>query len=82
LIAAQFPVGNRERFMVQHLLPELGGGCRPVRIFSDAQVAAALAGYELVEEIGLPPWDPTLVGARLVSRIYRRSPGTGSAASR
>jgi hypothetical protein len=68
--------------MVQHLLPELGGGCRPVRIFSDAQVAAALAGYELVEEIGLPPWDPTLVGARLVSRIYRRSPGTGSAASR
>jgi putative methyltransferase (TIGR04325 family) len=72
VVLNEFPVGDRERFMVQHLLPELGGGCRPVRIFCDAQVGAAFAGYEIVEEITLPPWDPTLVGARHVSRLYRR----------
>lgn len=72
IVLNEFPVGDRERFMVQHLLPELGGGCRPVRIFSEAQVATALPGYELIEEIGLPPWDPTLVGVRHVSRVYRR----------
>jgi putative methyltransferase (TIGR04325 family) len=82
IVLNEFPVADRERFMVQHLLPELGGGCRPVRIFCDAQVAAALAGYELLEEIMLPPWDPTLVGARHVSRIYRRLLGTGPAAIR
>lgn len=72
LVLNEFPVGDRERFMVQHLLPALGGGSRPARIFSDAQVAEALAPYELVEEIGLPAWDPTLVGVRHVSRVYRR----------
>ncbi|MBW4052014.1 MAG: methyltransferase, TIGR04325 family [Proteobacteria bacterium] len=75
IVLNEFPVGNRERIMVQHLLPELGGGRRPVRIFSDEQIAAALADWELIEEIGLPPWDRTLVGARHVSRIYRRRAG-------
>ncbi len=72
LVLNEFPVGNRERFMVQHLLPQLGGGRRPVRIFCETQVAAALATYDLIEEIELPPWDPTLVEARHVSRLYRR----------
>lgn len=75
IVLNEFPVGDRERFMVQHLLPELGGACRPVRIFSDAQIAAALAAYELIEEISLPPWDPSLVDAKHVSRIYRRLSG-------
>lgn len=68
----EFPVADRERFMVQHLMPELGGGSRPVRIFCQDEVAAAFIDYELIEEIGLPPWDRTLVGARHVARIYRR----------
>jgi hypothetical protein len=55
--------------MVQHLPPELGGGRRPVRIFSEVQVAAAPAAYELVEEIGLPPSDPTILGTRHASRV-------------
>jgi putative methyltransferase (TIGR04325 family) len=68
----EFPIADCERFMVQHLMPELGGGSRPIRIFSQDEVAAAFIDYELVEEIGLPPWDRTLVGARHVARIYRR----------
>jgi hypothetical protein len=75
IVLNEFPVGNRERFMVQHLLPELGGGRRPVRIFGEAQIAAAFTDYDLVEELALPPWDRTLVGVRHVSRIYRRRPG-------
>jgi putative methyltransferase (TIGR04325 family) len=74
LVVHEFPIGDRERFMVQHLLPELGGGSRPVRIFSEREVASAFAGYDLIEEIGLPPWDRSLVGARQVARIYRRRP--------
>jgi putative methyltransferase (TIGR04325 family) len=72
IVLNEFPVGDRERFMVQHLLPELGGGRRPVRIFDEAQIAAAFADYDIIEEIALPSWDRTLVGARHVSRIYRR----------
>ncbi|MGB6489746.1 MAG: methyltransferase, TIGR04325 family [Steroidobacteraceae bacterium] len=72
IVLNEFPVGNRERFMVQHYLPELGGGRRTVRIFSEAQIAAALAGYDLIEEIALAPWDPTLVDVRHVSRLYCR----------
>ena len=72
IVLNEFPVGKRERFMVQHYLPELGGGLRTVRIFSEAQIAAALADYDLIEEIALPPWDPTFVEARHVSRVYRR----------
>jgi putative methyltransferase (TIGR04325 family) len=72
VVLHEFPVADRERFMVQHLIPELGGGSRPVRIFSEGEVAAAFAKFVLVEEIGLPPWDPSLVGARHVARIYRR----------
>ena len=68
----EFPIAERERFMVQHLMSELGGGSRPVRIFSQDEIAAAFVDYELVEEIGLPPWDRTLVEARHVARIYRR----------
>jgi len=68
----EFPVADRERFMVQHLMPELGGQSRPVRIFCEDEVASAFIDYELIEEIGLPPWDRTLVGARHVARIYRR----------
>jgi len=70
----EFPIADRERFMVQHLLPELGGQSRPIRIFSQDEVAAAFLDYDLIEEIGLPPWDRTLVGARHVARIYRRRP--------
>ncbi len=70
----EFPIAKRERFMVQHLMPELGGGSRPARIFCQDEVAAAFADYELIEELGLPPWDRTLVGARHVARIYRRRP--------
>ena len=72
IVLNELPVGDRERFMVQHLLPALGGGSRPVRILCAEQITAALADYELVEEIGLPAWDPTLVDARHVSRLYRR----------
>lgn len=72
IVLNEFPVGKRERFMVQHYLPELGGGLRTVRIFSEAQIAAALAGYDLIEEIALAPWDPTLVDVRHVSRVYHR----------
>jgi hypothetical protein len=72
IVLNEFPVGTRERFMIQHYLPELGGGRRTVRIFSEAQIAAALAGYELIEEIALAPWDPTLVDVRHVSRLYCR----------
>lgn len=68
----EFPVADRERFMVQHLLPELGGGSRPVRIFCQDEITAAFVDYDLIEEIGLPPWDRTLVDARHVARIYRR----------
>jgi putative methyltransferase (TIGR04325 family) len=68
----EFPLASRERFMVQRLLPELGGGSRPVRIFSRNEVDAAFADYSLVEEIVLPSWDPTLVNAQQVARIYRR----------
>jgi putative methyltransferase (TIGR04325 family) len=78
----EFPVAGRERFMVQHLMPELGGGSRPVRIFCQDDVAAAFADYELIEELGLPPWDRTLVGARHVARIYRRRPQELSARDR
>jgi putative methyltransferase (TIGR04325 family) len=72
LVLNEFPVADRERFMVQHVMPALGRGSLPVRIFCDAQITAALADYELVEEIGLPAWDRTLVDARHVSRLYRR----------
>jgi putative methyltransferase (TIGR04325 family) len=70
----EFPVADRQRFMVQHLLPELGGGSRPVRIFSERDVAAAFSGYDLLEEIVLRPWDRVLADARQVARIYRRRP--------
>jgi len=72
IVLHEFPVAARERFMVQNLMPELGGGSRPIRIFNEDEVAAAFIDYQLVEEIGLPPWDRTLVGARQVARIYRR----------
>jgi putative methyltransferase (TIGR04325 family) len=70
----EFPIADRQRFMVQHLLPELGGGSRPVRIFSEREIAEAFVGYDLLEEIVLRPWDRALVGARQVARIYRRRP--------
>jgi len=72
VVLNELPVGDRERFMVQHYLPELGGGLRTVRIFSESQLAAALADYDLIEEVVLPPWDPLLVGVRHVSRVYQR----------
>jgi putative methyltransferase (TIGR04325 family) len=75
ILLHEFPIGSRERFMIQHLLPELGGGRRPVRIFGEAQVATAFTDYDMIEEITLPPWDRTLTGVRLVSRIYRRRQG-------
>jgi putative methyltransferase (TIGR04325 family) len=77
----EFPIANRERFMVQHLMPELGGGSRPIRIFNQGDIAEAFIGYELVEEIGLPPWDRTLVDARHVARVYRRRHHQQSASS-
>jgi putative methyltransferase (TIGR04325 family) len=72
VVIHEFPMADRERFMVQHLMPELGGGSRPVRIFNRYDVAKAFVDYELVEEIELPPWDSTLVGAHQVARLYRR----------
>jgi putative methyltransferase (TIGR04325 family) len=72
VVLHEFPLADRERFMVQHLMLELGGGSRPVRIFSRDQVAAAFVDYELVEEIELPSWDRTLVGAQHVARLYQR----------
>jgi putative methyltransferase (TIGR04325 family) len=72
VVLHEFPVADRERFMVQHLMPELGGRSRPIRIFSQNDVAAAFVDFDLVEEIELPPWDRSLVGARHVARIYRR----------
>jgi putative methyltransferase (TIGR04325 family) len=77
----EFPVADRERFMVQHLMPELGGGSRPIRIFNQNDVTEAFIGYELVEEIGLPPWDRTLMDARHVARVYRRRQRQQSAPS-
>jgi putative methyltransferase (TIGR04325 family) len=68
----EFPIADRERFMVQHLLPQLGGRSRPVRIFSQHEVAKAFIDYDLIEETALPSWDRTLVGAWHVARIYRR----------
>jgi putative methyltransferase (TIGR04325 family) len=68
----EFPVADQERFMVQHLMSELGGQFRPVRIFSEVEIAAAFDAYELVDEIVLPPWDRVLVGVRQVARIYKR----------
>jgi putative methyltransferase (TIGR04325 family) len=81
IVLHEFPVADRERFMVQHLMPELGGGSRPIRIFNEDEVAAAFIDYQLVEEIGLPPWDRALVGARQVARIYRRRQHEESAPS-
>jgi putative methyltransferase (TIGR04325 family) len=72
IVLHEFPIAVRSRILIQHVMPELGGGSRPARIFSQSEVAAAFVDYELVEEIGLPPWDRTLVGARHVARIYRR----------
>jgi putative methyltransferase (TIGR04325 family) len=72
VVLHEFPIAPRERFMVQHLLPELGGGSRPIRIFSEADVANAFDSYNLIEEIALPAWDRTLVDARHVARVYRR----------
>ncbi|MGH8218263.1 MAG: methyltransferase, TIGR04325 family [Steroidobacteraceae bacterium] len=72
IVLNEFPVGRRERFMIQDVLPELGGGSRPVRIFDEADVAAAFAGYDLIEELRLPPWDRALAGAAHVARLYRR----------
>ncbi len=71
IVLHEFPVADRERFMVQHVMPELGAGSRPIRIFSQDEVASAFVEYDLVEEIGLPAWDRALVGARHVARIYR-----------
>jgi putative methyltransferase (TIGR04325 family) len=34
VVLHEFPLAERERFMVQDLLPELGGGSRPIRIFA------------------------------------------------
>ncbi len=72
IVLHEFPIADRSRILIQHVMPELGGGSRPARIFSQSEVAAAFADYVLVEEIGLPPWDRTLVGARQVARIYQR----------
>lgn len=69
----EFPIADRERIMVQHVTPRLGGGSRPVRIFNRTDVALAFRDYELIEEIGLPPWDKTLVGVGHIARIYRRT---------
>lgn len=72
VVLNEFPIGARERFMVQHLLPELGGGSRPIRIFGESTVDAAFRDYQLIDEIELPAWDRSLAGARQVSRVYRR----------
>jgi putative methyltransferase (TIGR04325 family) len=71
-VVHEFPVSDRERFMVQHLIPELGGGSRPVRIFNRYDVAKSFVDYELIEEIELPLWDITLVDSDQVVRVYRR----------
>ena len=73
VVLNELPLGARERFMVQRLLPELGGGSRPIRIFGQATIDAAFHGYRLIDEIELPAWDRSLAGARQVSRVYRRS---------
>lgn len=74
VVLHEFPIGSRERFLVQHLLPQLGGGSRPARIFDETSVRAAFNQYDLIEEIVLPAWDRTLQDARQVARIYRRRP--------
>lgn len=73
VVLLELPIAARERFVIQHLLAELGGGSRPARIFRQSDITSALVGYRLLEEIELQPWDRTLAGARHVSRLYLRN---------
>jgi putative methyltransferase (TIGR04325 family) len=72
VVLHEFPLAERERFMVQDLLPELGGGSRPIRIFAQKDMDVAFVNYELVDELTLPQWDRALSNARMVARVYRR----------
>jgi putative methyltransferase (TIGR04325 family) len=71
LILHELPLATRQRFMVQHLLPELGGGLRPVQLITEIALAEAVVGYEIVTEMSLPDW-AHVKHARQVARLYRR----------
>ena len=74
LILHELPLAVVERYFVQKFPPELGAKEFPVRILSEAKLAEATRGYDLIEEMDLRKWTP-FEGLRHVARLYRRKKG-------
>lgn len=61
---------DRERFMVQHIWPHLGGGKSAWRVLSECKLADALSDYTVVSEQLLPLAETEARGSAYVARIY------------
>jgi putative methyltransferase (TIGR04325 family) len=72
IVFHELPLALAEpEFAVQHLIPELGGGRRPVQSLEFNSMMQAMPGYALVSEIVLPVWAPTLRAKHLAMLFVR-----------
>jgi putative methyltransferase (TIGR04325 family) len=58
------------QFAVQNLIPQLGGGRRPIQTLVAAKLAECMVNYKLIAEIELSAWAPLLADTRQVAQLY------------